>query len=324
MISGSMVRPSRTTRRLVHANEDGVLDLKLDRQGVAPKDAATIIVVRNAARGSSERRIETFCVERSKQSRFLGGAIVFPGGKVDASDAGGEWSPLTTSPRPPQASSIPFTTSEAHLRALAIAACRETLEEAAMLHVRGRDGVSQDDLFALRSRLTTTPGALRELLQQRGMQLDLEALHPFARWVTPDAEARRYDARFFVAVAPLGQTGAHDEHETMASFWATPAEVLRRWDAGEVQVAPPTHRTLALLANCETTDDVIALANNSCLDPICPRLVEQVEGQGELAIKTMALVLPGDPEHDVRDKRVEGPSRYVLRGDRWLAEDAPR
>ena len=93
-------------------------------------------------------------------------------------------------------------------------------------------------------------------------------------------------ARFFVAVAPEGQRGAHDAHETMSSFWATPAEVLRRWSAGGVQLAPPTHATLTLLATCSKTDSVLALASSSCLDPICPRAIVQ-KGAGEL--DTVAL-----------------------------------
>ena len=296
-----------------------MLDLKPDRAHAPPKDAATIILVRDAVGGG----VELFCVERSKQSRFLGGAIVFPGGKLDASDAAEEWAPLATSPRAPtRECAEPFARDHAHLRALAIAACRETLEEAAMLHVAGDSrSVTQEELFALRSRLAADPEALRAFLREHGLRLDLQALHPLARWVTPIAEARRYDARFFVAIAPPGQTGAHDEHETMASFWATPTEILRRWDAGEVQVAPPTHRTISLLASPRTTADVLALAHASSLDPICPRLVPHRDPNGE---DTLALTLPGDPEHDVRATRVAGPSRYVLRGDRWLAEDAPR
>lgn len=297
-----------------------MLDLKLDRQAVPPKDAATIILVREAT-DTSEASIELFCVERSKQSRFLGGAIVFPGGKLDASDASDEWTSLATEPRVlVQAAATPFASDAAHHRALAVAAARETLEEAAMLHVTAGHAVSQDDLFALRTRLASEPSAFRSFLAERGLLLDLSALHPFARWITPEAEARRYDARFFVAVAPSGQTGAHDEHETMASFWATPAEILRRWEAGKVQLAPPTHATIALLASCPTTDSVLALAARSCLDPICPRLVPQKGNDGEP--DTLALTLPGDPEHEVREQRLPGPSRYVLRGDRWLPEDA--
>ena len=289
------------------------LDLKADREVVTPKDAATLVLVRAAPDG-----IEVFCVERNKQSRFMGGAIVFPGGKLDASDVLAEWTPLTTPPRLPTRGSIAFTSSDAHFRSLAIAGARETLEEAAILHVN--DGsVTQNELFALRRELETVPDALRSFLAQRRLRLDLNALHPFARWITPEAESRRFDARFFVAIAPVGQIGFHDEHETMASFWASPAEVLRRFEAGEVQLMPPTHRTIAILAGCGSTDAVLAMAAESCLDPICPRLVKHADAGGE----TMALVLPGDPEHDLRDPRVPGESRYVLRGDRWRSENHP-
>jgi 8-oxo-dGTP pyrophosphatase MutT (NUDIX family) len=272
------------------------------------------VLVRGAAEG-----IEVFCVERNKKSGFMGGAIVFPGGKLDASDVLAEWTPLTTPPRLPIRSTTPFTSSDAHHRSLSIAAERETLEEAAILHVR--DGsVTQDDLFALRNELKTSPDALRLFLAKRQLRLDLAALHPFARWITPEAEARRFDARFFLALAPEGLTGLHDEHETMASFWASPQEVLRRFEANEVQLMPPTHRTIAILAECASTGDVIAMADAANLDPICPRLVPQKDDQGE----TMALVLPGDPEHSVQEPRVPGGSRYVLRGDRWRSENPPR
>ena len=278
---------------------------------VAPKDAATLVVVRAAPAGG----IEIFCVERNKKSRFMGGAIVFPGGKLDGSDLLAEWTPLTTPPRVPTRGTVPFTASDAHFRSLAIAGARETLEEAAILHVH--DGtVTQEELLTLRKELVTVPEALRTFLSKRRLRLDLAALHPFARWITPEAETRRFDARFFVAVAPEGHTGAHDEHETMASFWASPAEILRRWEAGEVQLMPPTHRTVAVFAECDSTDAVLAMAAASNLDPICPRLVTQAD--------TMALVLPGDPQHELRESRVPGQSRYVLRADRWHSEDPPQ
>lgn len=286
--------------------------MKLDRDAVPPKDAATILLVRDAAAGG----VEVFCVERSKQSRFLGGAIVFPGGKVDPTDSAEDWELLTTTPPRVRTSVEPFARDEAHLRTLLIAACRETLEEAALLHVVG--GTLNDaELVALRKRLTSEPTALRAFLRERNLRLELDALHPLSRWVTPAAEARRYDTRFFIAIAPAGQTGAHDDHETMASFWATPSEVLRRWAIDEVQLAPPTHRTLELLAPLTTTQAVLAFARDASLDPICPRLVPQKDATGE----TLALTLPGDPEHDVRETRIPGTSRYVLRGARWQAEN---
>ena len=199
--------------------------------------------------------LEVFCVERSKQSRFVGGAIVFPGGKLDPSDYDEAWAPLTTDPRETTAGhSEPFTKDAAHLRALAIAACRETLEEATLLFVHGAKKPTDAELLALREKLTTEPGALRAFLTEHGLKLDLGALHAFARWTTPTAEARRFDTRFFLSVAP---------------------------------------------------------AEN--LSPICPRIVPTGDA--------VAIVLPGDPEHDVRESRVPGPSRFVKRGDQWLPSD---
>jgi 8-oxo-dGTP pyrophosphatase MutT (NUDIX family) len=285
-----------------------VLDFSLDRPAVPPKDAATLVLVRDAGAG-----VDVFCVERNKRSRFVGGAIVFPGGKLDPADADDAWTALVT---PPRAFRDGFATDERQLRALAVAAARETLEEAAILHVAGTE-VDDATLRTLQGELAAEPTALARFLTARGARLDLAALHPFARWVTPEAEARRYDTRFFVAVAPRGQSGAHDEHETMASFWAAPAEVLRRFEAGDVQLVPPTHRSLELLATCADTASVLALAEAASLAPIMPRLVPSADG-------ALALVLPGDPEHASREALCAGRSRYVLRGDRWLPEDAPR
>lgn len=276
-----------------------MLDLKLDRDGVPPKPAATLILVRDAT--DANDAIEVFCVQRSGKSAFMGGAIVFPGGKVDASDSADDWNALIVDADP-------------ELRAHRIAACRESLEEAAILPVDGGT-LSDADLEALRRAHADDPSALKAFLTSKTLRLDLRALHAFAHWVTPTAESRRYDTFFFIAQAPAGQTGAHDQTETTASFWATPAEVLRRFYAGEVQLAPPTHRTLDLLTSCKSTGDAFALAARACLDPICPRLVPMGD--------TMALVLPGDPEHDVRETRVPGGTRYVLRGERWRSEDAP-
>ncbi len=304
-----------------------MLDLKLDRPPVPARDAATVIIARKGPSGG----LEVFCVERSQQSRFLGGAIVFPGGKVEETDADAAWFELSTPPRSPEPTpTVPFARDNAHLRALAIAACRETLEEAALALVCAADHagalprVSHDEAVALsaRARTAAEPHAIGDWLRQRSLVLDLRALIPFARWVTPKAESRRFDARFFLAIAPDGQFGAHDNRETSASFWSRPSEVLARFDAGEIQLAPPTHRSLMLLSRCEDVASAVALASATCLEPICPRLVKQpsTDAQSE----TLALTLPGDPEHEERTVRVEGPSRYVLRGERWLPEDAPR
>lgn len=280
-----------------------MLDLDLSRAATKPRDAATLLMVRDAPAG-----MEVFCVERHAKSGFLGGAVVFPGGKVDDADRDEGWGQLT--------GAVPtFGDEEAAVgRAFAVAACREALEEAALLLARG-PVPSQADIVALQSALEAGTMSFREALVARGLALDLEALHPMSRWVTPIAEGRRFDTRFFLAVAPEGQEGAHDQHETTASFWATPARVLRQWEEGKLQVFPPTQRSLELLASVGSTRDAVAMALRCSKEPICPKLVGLGTDGG-----TPALVLPGDPEHDVRERRVAGHTRFVLRDGRWLPE----
>src|SRR5690349_20074482 len=115
-----------------------MLDLDFDREGPTPREAATILLVRDALAGG-EGGVEVFCVERHKKSGFLGGAIVFPGGKLDEADRDAAWSSLATG------------TDDATERALRITACRETLEEAAILLVTG-GALAHDDVVALRAR----------------------------------------------------------------------------------------------------------------------------------------------------------------------------
>jgi 8-oxo-dGTP pyrophosphatase MutT (NUDIX family) len=275
------------------------LDLDPAREVVKPRDAATLIVVRDAPGG-----LEVFCVERHAKSAFLGGAIVFPGGKVDASDASDAWNDVVDGGAESD-------------RALRIAACREALEEAAILPVRG-SSVDHASLVALRTEAASAKGdaALAALLRARNLRLDLASLTPLARWITPVAEARRYDTWFYLTALPANQEGVHDQRETTSSFWGRPADVLARFDRSEVQLAPPTHRTLETLLAARTCAEAREIAARASLEPICPKLV-MLEG-------TVALVLPGDPDHDVREARVAGKSRYVMRGDRFVPEDAPR
>jgi 8-oxo-dGTP pyrophosphatase MutT (NUDIX family) len=281
-----------------------MLDLDPKRAGVPPRDAATLVVVRDGARGA-----EVFCVERQKVG-FRGGAVVFPGGKLDPADLERDW--VSSVVGPTGARTTALAPDAAMARGLAIAACREAFEEAAILPLVGPT-LDHAELLEWRARVARGEATLRGLLAASGLQLDLEALHPLARWVTPVAEARRFDARFFLYVARGAVTGAHDQRETTASFWATPAEVLRRFGAGELQLAPPTHRTLEVLATARGAREAIAAADVACLDPVCPRLVEHRDDHGQ----TVALALPGDPEHEVRESRSPGASRYVLRGDRF-------
>jgi 8-oxo-dGTP pyrophosphatase MutT (NUDIX family) len=274
-----------------------LLNLDATRPPVEPRDAATLVLLRDGHDG-----LEVFCVERNRKSRFMGGALVFPGGKVDEGDRDPAWARLLL---PPRVRPGGVSGQDALRQDVALAACRESLEEAAILPVSG----------ALTHALASGADALRAALTVRRLAIDLASLVPFARWVTPAAEERRFDTRFFMLRTPAGQDGAHDEYETMASFWATPLNVLARWEARDLQLAPPTHHTLLRLSRSETVDDALSAADAACLDPICPVLVDYDD--------TMALTLPGDPDHPVAQRLIDGHSRYVLRDEQWRPEDPP-
>ncbi|HEX3772253.1 MAG TPA: hypothetical protein VHV30_15360 [Polyangiaceae bacterium] len=287
-----------------------MFDLDPHRQLPTPRDSSTLVVVREGRGGG----IEVFCVERHQKAGFLGGAVVFPGGKLEEDDLDPAWASCATPPvRPAPERGAPFAPDALTLRGLAVAACREALEEAAILPVDGA-APAHAELLAWREEMKATPEALRARLAARGLRLDLASLHPLARWVTPTAESRRFDTRFFLYASRGEITGAHDDQETTASFWASPAEVLARNDARALVLAPPTHRTLQVLAGARDAADALAIAARSCLDPICPRAIAHHDDAGD----TIAIALPGDPEHEVKEARVPGPSRYVFRGGRFV------
>src|SRR5262249_10831061 len=98
------------------------------------------------------------------------------------------------------------------------------------------------------------------------------------------------------------------------TFWSTPARLIEEWQAGRIALFPPTHRTIERLLDARTVDAAIASTTNANLDPICPRFVVDAG--------VPVLALPGDPLHEIKERRIAGGSRYVLRDDRWLSEDS--
>jgi 8-oxo-dGTP pyrophosphatase MutT (NUDIX family) len=277
-----------------------------------PRDAATVVVVRDGERG-----LELFCVERHHRSGFLGGALVFPGGKVDPGDHDDAWAERTTELR---GRTRRFSDDERTARAFAVAALREVLEEAAIVPIVG-DGLSGGDVLALRAELgTPSAPASRpfvEVLRERRLVLDTARLEAVSRWITPTAEPRRFDTRFYLLAAPPGQEGAHDEHETTRSFWATPAELLERWERGEVVLAPPTSWTIALFRGAGGVSAAFDVARRQSLDPVEPCFVTT---GGE-----MILTMPGDPLHPGPESALvdpAAPTRFVLENGRFVPRRA--
>jgi 8-oxo-dGTP pyrophosphatase MutT (NUDIX family) len=267
------------------------------------KDASTVIVLREADGG-----LETFLLCRHHQSGFMGGAHVFPGGKVDPSDAHPSWQARVDRSTEEITERLGETDAKVGL-GLLVAAVRETFEEAGVLLARTAAGV---DLAGTREQLHGGASFL-ELASNIDMKIDSMALTPYARWVTPKMESRRFDTRFYVAVLPEDQTASHDGTETTSATWLRPASAIDDMIAGRIKLAPPTVRTLHWLAQFDDAKSVIADAMSRKPPLVRPRLVTGDDG--------WFLALPGDPEHPESEPVLPGATRMVFDDGAW--RDAP-
>ncbi|HEX9042154.1 MAG TPA: NUDIX hydrolase [Trebonia sp.] len=253
----------------------------------APRDAATVIILRTAADGAG---VETLMLRRTAAMKFAPGAYVFPGGSVDPADYGTEvgWH----GPSPAEFGARLGASAEV-ARALVCAAVRETFEESGVLLAGAPDGAPDSPLAvpdgpswdADRAALAAGTLTLAELLSRRGLVLRADLLVPWDRWVTPEGEPRRFDARFFAAALPDGQRAAGHEAEAEHVAWLRPASAIDAARAGEISLLPPTAATLNHLAAAVAAGAGVdgILATRRAIEPICPRLVLE-DGQAWLVI----------------------------------------
>jgi 8-oxo-dGTP pyrophosphatase MutT (NUDIX family) len=267
------------------------------------RDASTVIVLREADQG-----LETFLLCRHHQSGFLGGAHVFPGGKVDSSDGAPSWRARIDRSTEEITEGLGESDAEVGL-GLLVAAVRETFEEAGVLLASTASDV---DLVATRERLHGG-ASFSALANDIDMKIDSTALTPYARWITPKVETHRFDTRFYIAVLPEGQTASHDGTETTSATWLRPARAIDDMIAGRIKLAPPTVRTLQCLAQFDDASSLIADALSRKPPLVRPRVVTSEDG--------WFLALPGDPEHPESEAVLPGATRMVFDGGAW--RDAP-
>jgi 8-oxo-dGTP pyrophosphatase MutT (NUDIX family) len=235
--------------------------------------AATLLLLRPEAEGFS-----VFLVQRHRGSAFMPRMWVFPGGRVEPGDAAVPPGRV----RGGAGTIARFGYDEDVGRAVLVGGVRETFEESGIWLGRGTLPVDA------RARLASNDLAFADLLETGDVAVDLDLLHPWARWITPEGEPRRFDTAFLLAVAEAGHEGLHDERETVASGWFRPQQVL---DAGleRMGLAPPTWWALRELAALPDVDAVLAAAATRALDPVRPVLTSGEHGWG--------ILLPGHPSH---------------------------
>ena len=218
----------------------------------APRDAATLIVVRDAAGDAGG--IEVLLLRRvDRDDDRSSGACVFPGGVLEAHDrALHGWCAGLDDATASRRLDLPE-----HGLDYYVAAIRECFEECGLLFASdaaGRlvdlDALPPGELAALRSAAQQGGLELQRLCERFGLQLAADRLGYLAHWLTPPGLPKRFDTRFFVAALPPGQTPRHDERETVEAVWARPADVLD--PASRIKTVPVTRRVLQAIAHFET------------------------------------------------------------------------
>ena len=270
-----------------------------------PRPAATVVLLRDAPAG-----LEVFLMKRHGLSDVLGGAYVFPGGKVDAADAELDMASHLDQPlRALHAGLNEPDIDERTAGAVYVAALREAFEESGVLFAHGQP---PHDLTDRAATLLRAGQGFNAVLVQMALRLQTANVVPWSRWITPvvpSVSHKRFDTRFFVAAVPAGQVASHDNFETTESIWLSPREALRQYWAGEIELAPPQIMSLAHLSRHAAVSSVLSAARARRPPVIQPEPFDQ-EGQ-------RIICYPGDSRHSVREQALPGPTRLSYRNKRF-------
>jgi 8-oxo-dGTP pyrophosphatase MutT (NUDIX family) len=215
--------------------------------------------------------VEVFAFRRVPRMVFAPGMLVFPGGSVDSGDAG-----------------TPFLEGSADDAAAVAAGVRETFEECGVLLAVDAAGAALDagtlaspGWEERRLRLAAGELALADVLADAGLAVRAADLSPWARWVTPPFERRRFDTRFYLAALPPGQEARDLGGEGEHAAWLSPGAAVAAHAGGQLPMLPPT---LVCLEELAAAPDVATLLAT----PRTPRPVSPWVGRdaaGELVLR---------------------------------------
>ncbi|MBA54183.1 MAG: hypothetical protein CMK89_06995 [Pseudomonadales bacterium] len=219
----------------------------MKNQSVPIQPAATIVLLKDSDQGP-----QILMQQRNPEAVFVGGAWVFPGGKLDPHDQDDGW--LNFCDLEPESANR-LLQLEANAHAYWIAAIRELVEEAGILLAQGASG----ELAASAQHfLQQSPSGFIDFCTRHQLHLQTGQLKYLSRWITPPGNPKRYDTRFFLCPWPEGQEPRQDDHEAINTGWFTPAEALAHYEQGKWELVLPTIMTLRHLAKYSSVRQLMA------------------------------------------------------------------
>ncbi len=253
-----------------------------------PVPAATILMLRDGPDG-----LEVFMVVRHHQIDFASGALVFPGGKVDAGDF--------------KVVDRCIGTGDADDTEIAMmaGAIREAFEECGILLARpaGTDElVDAERLKTLehyRDKLNNGDLLLRDFLEIEDLELACDQLTSFAHWITPDMMPKRFDTKFYLASAPADHLAVHDGHESVDSVWIRPEDALAGIESGKYTIIFPTRLNVEMLDESQSVAAAISDANTRTIVTVLPWMEKRDDG--------MYLCIPGDAGYRISEEKMDAP-----------------
>ncbi|TDI59413.1 MAG: NUDIX hydrolase [Alphaproteobacteria bacterium] len=244
--------------------------------------AATILLLRDRP-----DEMEVLMVERHRDMKFMGGAVVFPGGKVDADDAG------------VSADNLPagFTADDMPQR---IAGIREVFEESGLLLARNKGETTyitnerrHQIAEAYRKKVDNADMTINELANVENLELAVDALVPFAHWITPTGATRRYDTMFYVTSAPVDHKAEHDGNESVDSIWISPSQALKDEAAKVREIVFPTRLNIEKLGRQTVVADALEAARNDTVVTVLPTIEDGV------------LKIPAEAGYNLTEESIE-------------------
>lgn len=260
----------------------------------APVPAASVLLLRDNPDDTPP--LEVLMVERHADIGFAGGALVFPGGRIDPGDRNPAWADFADG----------WPTDEITASAM-VAAAREAFEETGLLLARAADDAALVDgertlaLDRRRAEIEADDALFIEMVRAEKLRLALDQLSLFARWIAPPGLHKRFDTWFFCAAMPAGQVAREDGNEATEALWITPKAALAARAEGSRKMIFPTARNVELLGRSACAADVVRYAATRAIEPITPAIVRRGDGA--------VLTIPDHLGYPVTEEALESASR---------------